>query len=780
MKNTAYKRHKSSYAILLLPLALLVLLAGAVAAAYFITPNSARPVVGKGDVQVYVQASGTVSLAWPEAGEQASYLLYLRSGEEGDYQFAGQHEENRADLSGISMSQPLYLRIQAVAFGKNLLGMTRELTSEELIEVTVLPQKLPGRPLVSGVPNEDKSLALSWDASADCGYEVCSVTNGLYTPLLTVSGGSATVRFGADGDVDMPSYDTPVQVAVRPAFHGEGYILYGDYSMPVSVERESLLGNELSLEYQESGERLYTLRWNETKGDYYEIQEWDAEYNQWETLTRIERTADLVYETGRLASGSDHRFRVTAYDQAAAESFDVTEDNGFSAEPDEVSFRASISPLYATVWPILDLKLYDGPRQSQVLATIPGGTALCVLEETGNWFQVRYQDNYGYVDSRFCMINLEEYLGDVCSYDITNSYRSIFKVHQYPIENVTWKVIQGFENVHTADGEYLVPYLYPSAKKLLTAAQAAEQDGYRLKIYEAYRPNEATRFLYDTTLTQLDNPVPALDDLGRVIDPRTGYTVDPETGFLLDPVSGTLIDPATIPDPEPEPEVPEEEGGDTEGDTEGEASGEDDDYVEPLLPDEPLLPGEGEDLGQPAGNEPTTGTGGSDEGELELEDNPPPEPADILTLGQVMTDGRFRISSFLAAVTSAHNRGIALDLTLETLDGIELEMQAAIHDLSWHAATYLNNDNAKLLAHYMHDVVGMNGLSSEWWHFQDDATRNAIKLNTYLYKGVSAEGWTKDDTGWRYRRADGSFYRGGSITVDGKSYELDGNGYVME
>ena len=774
--NTTYKRQKKSW---LIPVILLViaLLAGAFAAAYFYTPNAARPEMGQGDVLVDVLDNGKISISWPEAeGGQDMFLLYTRSGEEKDFSFAGQHRENHTPLD-VVLKEPLQLRIQAVVFAKNLLGMTRELVSREAIEVTVLPQDMPDSPRVSGEAGEDKTLALRWLAEPGCGYQVCALSEGDgYIPLnsVEVQGGSAVVRFGAEGDVDMPSYDAPARIVVRPAFHGEGYVLYGGYSQPVAVERESLLGNELSLEYTESGERLYTLRWNETKGDYYEIQEWDDEYSQWETLTRIERTEELIYETGRLGSGSTHRYRVAAYDQEAAESYAVTENNGFSAEPDEVTFRASISPLYATIWPLSDLKLYSSASGSaSTLATVPAGTALCVLGETGDWFSVRYKDQYGYIDSRYCMINLPEYIGDVCSYNITNSYRSVFKVHGYPIEDITWQVVQGFDHVDMGEGEYLAPYLYPCAKKLLTAAQAAEADGYRLKIYEAYRPNEATRFLYDTTMTQLENPLPPLDEEGRIIDQRTGMSVDPETGFLIDPETGELIDPATLPEEETEGE--DGESGETDGD--GAAEGTD---GEPVFPeDEPLLPEE-EGVGPPIDLTPG-GTDGTDEGELELDGTMPSDStSDILTLGQVMTDGRFKISSFLAAVTSAHNRGIALDLTLETLDGAEeLEMQSAIHDLSWYAATYRNNDNARLLEKYMKDIGGLTGLTSEWWHFQDDETRNRLNLS-YLYGGITPEGWVKDDTGWRYRNIDGTFSRGGSVTVDGKTYQLDGNGYVVE
>ena len=225
-------------------------------------------------------------------------------------------------------------------------------------------------------------------------------------------------------------------------------------------------------------------------------------------------------------------------------------------------------------------------------------------------------------------------------------------------------VLPGYENVRMADGTFLVPYLYPCAKKLLTAAQAAEADGLRLKIYEAFRPQRATRFSYDTTEKQLKDP--ALTESGAQV--------------------GT-------------------------------------------------------------------------------------------TLSRLMTDnGRFNLGSFLARTISSHNRGIALDLTLEKPEG-ELEMQSGMHDLSWHSETYLNNLNAKLLEGYM-KAVGMSGLSSEWWHFQDDATRKAIGLNSSLEKGVSPEGWTQDDGGWRYRNADGSIARNTALTIDGRVYTFDGSGYA--
>ena len=146
-----------------------------------------------------------------------------------------------------------------------------------------------------------------------------------------------------------------------------------------------------------------------------------------------------------------------------------------------------------------------------------------------------------------------------------------------------------------------------------------------------------------------------------------------------------------------------------------------------------------------------------------------------LTYIRFWEDGTFGLPNFLAQYGSMHNMGIALDLTLEDLSGEELEMQTVMHDLSIYSVIYQNNSNANLLSSIMKGA-GFGGLTSEWWHFQDNETREALKLNIYMYNGVSGEGWTADDTGWRYRRADGSFVTG-SAEIGGVSYDFGDDGY---
>ena len=85
-------------------------------------------------------------------------------------------------------------------------------------------------------------------------------------------------------------------------------------------------------------------------------------------------------------------------------------------------------------------------------------------------------------------------------------------------------------------------------------------------------------------------------------------------------------------------------------------------------------------------------------------------------------------------------------------------------------------ENAKILEKYMTDA-GFAGLSSEWWHFQDNETRESINLTTYLEGGVSVEGWKCNDRGWRYRLANGEYLKDTTQKIDSTEYSFDEKGY---
>lgn len=793
--------------IILAGAAAVVLAALALTTAYFYIPGGDLPAFEDENIRVCLNDDGSMELVWPEALlTDAAALAFSSVSYHVDVLMGEKHFQKDCDSPGVLLresSLPVEISVQVEAEGKNLLGLSRQVQGPGLNAVVESSESL-NAPRVSGTPGPG-TLALSWKTEGRTPdfYEVFSLEDGYFVHAATTNSQALDLKVGkTEGDLLLPSYEHPLGVNVRAGIQGEDYVLCGPASNLVVVERQDLLGDDLNLFCQEETPGIFSLNWDETRGASYGLLEWD-EQEGWVLLETLKPQESFSYDLGRLGSGSRQRFQVMVWNY-----------DGTIRTTEEVDFYATVNPMYATIWPIIDQPFYEkADAESASLGKIPGGTALCVLEEQGDWFQVRYKDQYGYVDSRFCMINLPEYIGDHCKYDIANSYSSIFKVHENPIALITEQVIPGFEHIRTEDEQFLVPYLYPCAKKLLSASLAAEADGYRLKIYEAFRPNEATRFLYDTTAGQLDLAalvyMEAVDEDGNVIEtgedgaPKRN-AVDPVTGWVVDLSDGLLIDPETqekISREDLALRQQEEAAEDSPLSEDGQEPG----AVVPESPEDPASP----DLSQPFFILPEEGEGGSlDPAEPQQPEPPAPqpeapadpapqegeaaeggesgeseEPEGIENPGSYFTimtnNGRFNLGSFLARVASAHNRGIALDLTLERIDsGEELEMQSAIHDLSWYSAAYLNNENAKLLEKYM-TATGMRGLSSEWWHFQDDETREAIGLTSYLFKGVNMGGWTKDDQGWRYRDTDGSFFKNTTVTVDGKRYTADQDGYVQ-
>lgn len=415
-------------------------------------------------------------------------------------------------------------------------------------------------------------------------------------------------------------------------------------------------------------------------------------------------------------------------------------------EPDE----DEITPVGCKIWPLKELEFYlvnpgdtGNKSKENVIKKIKGGTSLTVLDEREGYFEVEYEGDTGFVEANFCMINLPDFFGDLLEYNITNSYSSIFMAHDYKLYGITETVVPGYEDVKVREDIYLVPYLYPCALKLLPVAKRVIDDGYKLKIYDAFRPHEATTFLYDTVNSYLLKHVPLRDENGdEVVEFDEDGNVILKDSFTYPPVSslvaidGSLIlnDMVTVLAPAgsiiefPAGSMVVENGAvvDSLGNVLGTIR---------INTDGTLTCTVGDENEEEHGETIEDDSVFAEEEENKLVDTP--EAYGTETYSDVITGGRYRLGAFLAAVGSAHNKGIALDLTLcdiETKE--ELPMQTAMHDLSFNSVTGANNENAKLLAMYMTEG-GFNDLVSEWWHFQDDETRNAIGVNFSLEEGIS-------------------------------------------
>ncbi|MCD8241936.1 MAG: hypothetical protein LUD73_06095 [Lachnospiraceae bacterium] len=539
--------------------------------------------------------------------------------------------------------------------------------------------------------NEDTNvLSATYTLTDGASCHVCLMEDGnIAEEVMTVDGDFVQISFGENGDLPLPESEYTIALCDTRAGKDVSYIGYASASYTIS--RQQLLGKDMEVAVEDEDGNVYTFTWNETAGSRYVVQQYDEESSSWVNVAYISTDAERSYTTPHLDSFTTYTYRVVAEDSQGAE----TESN-YIAISEEIVCETEASAIYCTVWPMLALTAYTDSEKTQVSGTVSAMEAYCVVDEADGMFGVLVDGETWYIDSSTCMINLTEYLGDLCSYDITNSYDSVFTVHEFEFPGVSGEVVTGFENIHLADGTFVTPLMYPVADKLMDAAQMALSAGYRLRIYESYRPAVATMTLYSMATSLLSQPI----------------STETWSGKLLS------------------------------------------------------------ELEMPA-NSITTETIVNEDGTITMN-----ETVYSLTYADVMYGGSsYHLSSFLAAKRSRHNVGVAVDLMLEDAEtGEELLMQTSMHDLSQYSVTGRNDANANTLASIM-TAAGLSPLVSEWWHFQDD---DIDRVDSMSSVPVTIEGWKQDVYGRRYRLADGSYYTDCTVTISGKEYDFNSNGYLIE
>ncbi len=637
-------------------------------------------------VTVYEQEDGTWSMTYPKATQATYYLIEVFEPVEETEEdalpemvYTAKEEGTSCSLPALPDDRELTLRITpAVEYG--VFTETETRYGENCIEVTTVFAVPRISNLVSVPDSDSKSVAVTFEMREG---DVCVITSrvndGMEMQLRDIDKGETVIAFGENGDMLLPAYEDTYNFIFTAQRCEEGIELYGLPSGSFALVREDLLGRDLALAVSDEGENVFSFTWQETKGEHYEVQVTNEYTEGWVTVDEIPRDGERTYTTPHLVPFETYEYRVLAVGGQTIEGKET------AAESEEISVTTKESAVFSTVWPVNNLDVYSDTEKTEVIGTATVGTAFWVLEEKDGMFRIRTDAGEGYIDSNYCMINLPDYMGSLCYYNITNSYSSIYMVHEYMIPNVTGVVTAGYGDIRQTDGSFLVPLLYPTAQKLLNAAQTAVEQGYKLKIYDAFRPYVATREIYDITARYMDDPIPERTYTGRWVD----------------------LSALDLPEPE-------------------------DDETEPEI-----------------------------------------------TYELLMTNNKYSLSSFLARSGSTHNRGIALDLTLVDMEtGKEVAMQTSIHDLSWYSVLYRNNKAANVLADIMKGA-GFNDLVSEWWHFQDNESRDALDAPSVTY-GVNAECWVKDDYGWRYRNADGDYYTDVTIYIVETEYTFDENGYVTD
>ena len=461
--------------------------------------------------------NGTLLLTWPE-GVNADYYVVLITQDTGAEQPKVLYSNN---VEGVC-----YCTIPALPEGEKVTFCIASVARYELPDET--RTRLGEQNLeVTTVYQPPKVEDLEWTADPETGtVEIrfglaANETARLYVagqdvigkPSRVLTEGNAVITFGDGGDYPMLSHGEVKQFTFDVIREEKDLIFQGYLYGRVTVVREDLLGTVLQLNCTDEGNNVYTLSWNETKGEHYELQVMDTKQDTWVTIHTVDRTGTRSYTTPHLDRFRDYSFRVIAMGGQ------TLPDSDMAATPAEAKVTTGVTAVYSTIWPLQDLDVYNDRYKTQVLTQVEGGTAFCVLDVKNDMFKIRYDgENYGWIDSNYCMINLPEYIGDLCLYDITNSYSSKYMVHEYEIPEVTNTVVKGYEKVQMADTQQLVPLLYPAAVKLVNAAFAARELGYTLKIYDSFRPQSATRSIYSLTQTILENQIPEQTFTGKVLE----------------------------------------------------------------------------------------------------------------------------------------------------------------------------------------------------------------------------------------------------------------------
>lgn len=315
---------------------------------------------------------------------------------------------------------------------------------------------------------------------------------------------SADLKFDST-DIDMPD-DGELYNFNIVGEYSMGPLTYYDLNYnSVVLNRENFLTGKVTVYTTDDGKNRFTFTWNETKGDGYKISFWDNDTESWNVVGQVSGDEERSFKTGKLLPCKKYKVRVEALET----SDDVSEDERIN----ELVIQTGPSAEYSTIWPIKSLTIYKESTGEEGIGSADALKPLTVLDEQDGRFHIRTgfaeSAKEGYIEADYCLINLPEYMGNLCKYDITNSYSSIYTVAGYGIPWVSGNALTGYEGTLLEDGTFVVPLLYPAAKKLVTAGELAREQGYILKITDAYTPGIATEYVYDSIYESLKCKMPS-------------------------------------------------------------------------------------------------------------------------------------------------------------------------------------------------------------------------------------------------------------------------------
>ena len=414
------------------------------------------------------QSDGSLVLSWPVADRADYYSVeVLRPGEKEELLFADFVKDGlRCKLGDLPQGEPLLFRVNTVVnYDEKDPEKVRLGEIPAQAELTLSVPTIDNLTWTANEADDTVSLSFSKEVNDDCRIYVKN-EDGSYRLLKTLGGNQTVLSFGEGGDLPLPEYGENLHIALDALRESANIDFCGAISQEFTLTREDFLGRELNLSLTDEGRNVAKLTWDETKGETYQIQMKKLEDAGWTLLGELAVDAERTFTTHHLPVMGNLLFRVVSVGGQTMPESDC------AAISEEVPFTTAESPIYATIWPTSNLKTYADPAMTQEVGSVKAATAYCVLDEVGEAFAIGVDGQVVYISSTHCLINLPEYMGSLCSYNITNSYSSIYMIHEYEIPKVTDVVTGGYERVKISENEYLVPYIYPAALKLEKAGLA--------------------------------------------------------------------------------------------------------------------------------------------------------------------------------------------------------------------------------------------------------------------------------------------------------------------
>lgn len=513
--------------LILLCAAMLVVLGAVLTMGFLVPYSSAKSAMDpNGNLTIVTEADGTVQVQWPAGENAAAYRLQVLE-KDGSVLHSVDSAACSASLPQLPADRELVLRVSSLgSYGSKL----RE--GKTSLEATIRQPSPQIRDLNWAADTDLDTVDIDFDMSeGDVCHVFLSTDGGEPVPVEQVRDGRLQLRFGVDDVFPVPQHGQQLRVTFRLERTEDNVHYQGSAVEGFDLTREDLLGRTLNVEQTYNGDNAYTFTWNETKGEYYDVRLSEDGGKTWQTKAYIPADRERSFTMSGLKAFTDCSVSIVAVGGQ------TMPDSEFAAVGETIELRTGEKLLYSTIWPLTDQPVYSGPEaeEEQELGTAPAGSAWCVLGQEGRYLKIRFDGQDGYIDSEYCMINLPEYIGNLCDYDITNSYSSIYLVHEYGINDVSGTVIEEYEHVQIEEGEYLVPLLYPVAQKLIKAGLAARAQGYTLKIYDSFRPQAATDSIYYKTSAILGHRIPDSTFSGKEASNLSWVSWDPEAGRWGDP-----------------------------------------------------------------------------------------------------------------------------------------------------------------------------------------------------------------------------------------------------